>query len=106
MTKKEFTGDAWDERKRTLEEEYFHRKEKEAIEKLRAKRGAQAAKGVAIHCPKCDGTLIEVVHEDVRIDRCDQCGGVWLDAGELAQLTQHEKSESWVGRMWKSLAGE
>ena len=99
-------GDAWDERKRMLEEEYFHRKEKEAIEKLRAKRAAEAAAGVAIHCPRCEGTLNEVVHEDVRFDRCDKCGGVWLDAGELEQLTQREESEGWLGRMWKGVDGE
>ncbi|HLG16802.1 MAG TPA: zf-TFIIB domain-containing protein [Blastocatellia bacterium] len=99
-------GDAWDERKRGLEEEYFHRKEKEAIEKLRAKRAAQAAAGAVIHCPKCEGTLIEVVHEDVHIDRCDKCGGVWLDSGELEELTRQGSSEGWLGRMWKGLAGE
>ena len=33
--------DTWDDRKRALEEDYFRRKEQEAIEKLRAKREAE-----------------------------------------------------------------
>ena len=28
--------------------------------------------------------------EEVSIDTCDKCGGVWLDAGELEQLTKRE----------------
>ncbi|HXG65069.1 MAG TPA: zf-TFIIB domain-containing protein, partial [Blastocatellia bacterium] len=57
-------------------------------------------------CPKCDGALVEVVYEDVRIDRCNKCNGVWLDAGELEQLTQQEKHEGWLRRMWRGLPGQ
>jgi Zn-finger nucleic acid-binding protein len=28
--------------------------------------------------------------EKVNIDRCQQCGGVWLDAGELEMLVERE----------------
>ncbi len=31
-------ANAWDERKKGLEEEYFHRKEQEALEKTRQRR--------------------------------------------------------------------
>jgi phosphotransacetylase len=44
-----------------LEEEYFHRKNQEAIEKLRAKmkvaEEAKAAGTSSMKCPRCDGTL-------------------------------------------------
>jgi Zn-finger nucleic acid-binding protein len=98
----------WDEREKALEEEYFHRKEKELIEKLRAQRAEEEqrrqAQASAVHCPKCDGVLVELIFEKVQIDRCDKCAGVWLDAGELERLTGREEA-GWLSRMWRGLAG-
>ena len=82
-------SDTWDERKRALEEDYFHRKEQEAIERMRARRAAEGA-AAELQCPKCDGRLMEIDYDVVKIDRCEKCDGVWLDAGELEQLTKHE----------------
>ena len=49
----------WDDREKTLENEYFRRKEQELIEKLRAKRAQErSAEASIILCPKCDGTWI------------------------------------------------
>ena len=94
-----------DDRKRGLEEEYFNRKNKEAIEKLRAKmKVAEEAKASGIssmRCPRCDGTLKENKFEEVMIDICDKCGGVWLDSGELEQLMKKE-SGGWFSRLWFS----
>lgn len=88
-------SDAFDERRRGLEEEYFHRKNKEAIEKLREKMKIaeqhKAAGTSSMRCPRCDGSLKESKFEEVLIDTCEKCGGVWLDAGELEQLTKGEK---------------
>jgi len=100
-------SDAMDERRRGLEEEYFRRKDQEAIEKLRQKlRVAAAAKAAAtspMQCPRCDGTLKESKFEEVLIDTCDKCGGIWLDSGELEQLTVKEKeSPGWLDRYWFS----
>jgi uncharacterized protein len=92
-----------DERGKALEEEYFRRKEREAIEKLRAQMSAEeqakAAEAATLECPRCDGRLEAVVNEGVEIDVCDTCGGVWLDAGELEQLSKRE-SGGWLGRLW------
>ena len=97
----------WDEREKSLEEEYFRRKEQELIEKLRAKRAEdeqhQQAQAAAVHCPKCDGTLEEITHEGVLVDRCNKCKGVWLDAGELERLTSQDEHHGWLSRMWQSL---
>ena len=88
-------SDAFDKRRKGLEEEYFHRKNKEAIEKLREKikvgEEAKAAGTSSMVCPRCGGSLKESQFEGVLIDTCEKCGGVWLDAGELQQLTQREK---------------
>jgi Zn-finger nucleic acid-binding protein len=98
--------DAWDERKRALEEEYFRKKDQEAIEKLRAQRAAREAQTAPLQCPRCDGTLAEVALEDVLIDRCTKCNGVWLDAGELERLTAHEQTGGWFARMRQALSGD
>lgn len=94
-----------DERRKGLEEEYFHRKNQEAIEKLRAKikvaEEAKAAGTSSMQCPRCDGSLKENKIEEVLVDTCDKCGGVWLDSGELEQLTQKDSS-GWFGRLWNS----
>jgi uncharacterized protein with PIN domain len=84
-------SEIWDERKKAQEEEYFRRKEQEAIEKMRAKRAADEAAAAALRCPRCQGTLAEITHEGVQIDRCTQCNGIWLDAGELERLTEREE---------------
>ena len=94
-----------DDRRRGLEEDYFRRKDQEAIEKLREKmkvaEEAKAAGTSSMKCPRCDGSLMESTFEEVQIDTCEKCGGVWLDSGELQQLTQKEKS-GWFGRLWQS----
>ena len=92
----------WDDRKKALEEEYFRKKDQEALEKLRAKRGSAEAEGSLPQCPKCEGRLIEVSLEGVQIDRCNKCHGVWLDAGELETLTKHENGGGWLERLWRS----
>jgi uncharacterized protein with PIN domain len=94
-----------DERRRGLEEEYFRRKDQEAIEKLReqmkASAEAKAAGTSSMMCPRCDGSLKESKFEEVMIDTCEKCGGVWLDSGELEQLTKRDKG-GWFSRYWGS----
>ena len=97
-------SDAFDDRRRGLEEEYFHRKNKEAIEKLREKmkvsEEAKAAGTSSMKCPRCDGSLNESKVEEVSIDVCDKCGGIWLDSGELEQLTKREGGGGFLSRIW------
>ena len=92
-----------DDRRRGLENEYFHKKDQEAIEKLRAQMKASAEAKAAgkssMQCPRCDGSLTESKFEEVMIDTCDKCGGVWLDSGELEQLTKKDKG-GWLSRYW------
>lgn len=96
-------SDIFDDRKKALEEEYFRRQEREAIEKLRAKMSAEeqakVAESAQLQCPKCDGVLQAVTFEGVEIDVCDKCGGVWLDANELETLTKREEG-GWFGRIF------
>lgn len=90
-----------EDRGQALENEYFHRKEQELIEKMRAKLASEEATDLGLGCPKCDGKLHETAYESVKIDVCDKCGGVWFDAGELAQVMEkEEKDGGWFGRLF------
>jgi hypothetical protein len=85
------------------EDEYFHRKDRELIEKLREKAEAQRAKmGSAnenkeywMRCPKCGSSLKEEKYGGVvLVDRCSntKCGGVFFDGGELEILMKAKSS--------------
>lgn len=37
-------------------------------------------------CPVCTNAMITLELEEVEIDYCTDCGGIWLDAGELEEL--------------------
>jgi Zn-finger nucleic acid-binding protein len=39
-----------------------------------------------MRCPVCKEPLITLEFEDVEVDFCTECHGVWLDAGELGLL--------------------
>ncbi len=41
-------------------------------------------------CPKCKGTIEQVPMKGVTVDRCTECGGIFLDRGELDHLIQRE----------------
>ena len=88
-----------DERGRALENEYFHRKEQELLEKLKAKVQSDETRSLELKCPKCDGTLHAADFEGIKVDICDKCHGVWFDAGELSQITQKDES-GWFGKVF------
>ncbi len=46
-----------------------------------------------MRCPKCDADMEEVNCEEVVIDRCKGCEGIWFDKGEAEQL-----SEQWIAQ--------
>lgn len=83
-------SDAMEERGRALENEYFRRKEQELIQKMKEKMAVESESRSLPDCPKCEGKLVAVPFENIEIDLCDNCGGAWLDAGELEHLTKEE----------------
>jgi Zn-finger nucleic acid-binding protein len=44
----------------------------------------------AMRCPKCRTDMEQVVYEDVEIDRCVYCHGIWFDEGEGRLLRNKE----------------
>ena len=43
-------------------------------------------------CPKCLGRMRTVERHHVVFERCEECGGIFLDRGELEQLIRAEDS--------------
>lgn len=39
-------------------------------------------------CPTCKSDMIVVEHEDIELDYCPGCRGVWFDSGELELLLE------------------
>jgi hypothetical protein len=80
------------------EEEYFAKEEAEKKKRLQEKlkeelekeRRASTRDIWFLTCPKCGAKLEEMVFRGVKIDKCHECGGVWLDAGELETLAGPE----------------
>jgi len=97
-------ADKWEERKKAQEDEYFVKKERELLAKLKAKQEAEskvAAKNAAhMTCPKCGEPLKARSFQKIEIDQCTGCNGIWLDAGEMEQVAGKE-NDSWLGRFWQ-----
>lgn len=89
-----------EDRARALENEFFRRRENELIEKMRARLASEGKESSQAACPKCDGKLVETNYEDIKIDVCDTCHGVWLDAGELAHIMHKDENTGWFGRLF------
>ncbi len=43
-------------------------------------------------CPKCGMELIALDYKGIEVDKCSECEGIWLDAGELEAVSSLEKS--------------
>jgi hypothetical protein len=77
------------------EEEYFATQEVE-LQKRRRERAAKEAEQKRrlshyMKCPKCGADLVVEDFRAIEVDRCPECNGVWLDAGEIEALTRAEK---------------
>jgi len=81
------------------EEDYFIRKEferkKKREEELHKHLAAEEKKRLkSVHymrCPKCGMELIEIDYKNIKIDKCSECSGIWLDNGELEMITKFDK---------------
>lgn len=47
-----------------------------------------------MNCPKCKNTaLVDFKVDDVIVDRCPSCEGMWFDADELVQLLAEDAAQ-------------
>ena len=75
-------------------------------QRMRERRDAAKAEAAMLQCPRCDGKLVELKYEEVLIDRCNKCNGVWLDAGELEQIVGKEEEGGFLSRMWRGISSD
>jgi len=82
------------------EEEYFARiefdkrkkLEEEKHRKLKEEDKKRLKELHYMKCPKCGMELIEIDYKGIKVDKCSECEGVWLDAGELEAISRFEKT--------------
>ena len=68
---------------RAQEDIYFAKHDQELIAKLKAKLQPVIGQESKFRCPKCPGELETFMFEGFTLDRCRDCGGIWMDKGEL-----------------------
>jgi Zn-finger nucleic acid-binding protein len=52
-------------------------------------------------CPVCKEPMIVLELDQVEIDHCSGCGGIWLDAGELELLLETEEERARLKNLFK-----
>ena len=96
-----------DEKPSRNEDEYFAKQNLEIIQEMRRKLDAERKKAERTahsnKCPKCGADLKEQHAEHVKIDECTECGGIWLDKGELDQLQRVNRSRGQSSGVLSSL---
>lgn len=73
----------------------FEKRKKIEEEKHRKLAEEEKKKLKELHfmsCPKCGMELIEIDYKEIKIDKCSECEGIWLDAGELEAVSKLEKT--------------
>ncbi len=80
------------------EDEYFVRLDAERMRERRARLDEERLKQErTVHynkCPKCGCDLVERDHHGVKMDQCSECGGIWLDKGEMELIEEVEGKSS------------
>jgi membrane associated rhomboid family serine protease/Zn-finger nucleic acid-binding protein len=58
-------------------------------------------------CPRCGGRMAKFNYcydSNIILDRCEQCGGVWADRGEVLKCAQYRKGNPKLDRLAGSIA--
>ena len=104
MSPERHDGSHWDTAaiRQEREEGWFRAHEAELIEAARRRRAEAARVRQAadpalkqgtrpLLCPKCGSQMGADRIEDIEIDRCPTCEGIFFDRGELEQLLLHHE---------------
>jgi hypothetical protein len=94
------------------EEEYFYKKNKVLLEKMRSQLDAERERREKtsgrietwMRCPKCGSELEEIELLGIKVDQCVGCLGTFFDRGELELLLSAQEPTGFLGslkRMFK-----
>ena len=85
-----------------MESKYIREKETAQREQLQQDRAAaKKAQEKESHwkkCPKCGSDMEEKELDNVMIDQCGECQGIYFDAGELDLVLKREESKSFLDK--------
>ena len=94
-----------------VEDQYFMKIESEKLARKRAELDKTRQEELKKHkkdthwmkCPKCGSDLEEINYQNVMIDMCNDCKGVWLDHGELELLAkgQAQMSTNFIKKLFR-----
>jgi ssDNA-binding Zn-finger/Zn-ribbon topoisomerase 1 len=97
---KDRLGNKLHEREKAEEDRYFEKQNRASLEKIR-KESVEENTVLGL-CPKCGVELVPREAYEITVDDCEQCGGIWLDKGELERLVERE-SESGAAKFIRSM---
>ncbi|ETX01343.1 MAG: hypothetical protein ETSY1_07755 [Candidatus Entotheonella factor] len=90
---------------RAQEDVYFRKVDQELIAALRQKNAEEVEKAIKqythMRCPACGAVLHEVSYRKIKVDECADCGGIWLDQGELETLAGPREGP-WQQRLFEA----
>lgn len=87
-TEKDKFGETMRLVERAKEDIFFAERDREVLEKLRSQLRKVETSEKPDNCPKCSGKLEGYTFEEFALDRCHECGGIWLDNGELEAIVR------------------
>ena len=106
MDKKDRLGTTLQKKERAEENQYFAQRDQELIAKLKEQHEAEHEDTVRelarARCPRCGDRLTIRTLQEVEIDECPSCQGMWLDKGELEALG-HQKGSGWMKQFLEGL---
>ena len=71
------------------------------------KRAKASVKKSRLKCPRDNKTLKTIKYQQetgIKVDVCQKCEGLWLDAGEIQAI--HRANETWLGRLKETIEDE
>lgn len=93
-------GDKLKAKEKAEEDRFFAESDRTKLDAIKASKAVEdTPKG---RCPRDGQALLEQETDGVKIDICRQCGGIWLDQGELEQIAER-RGENWLTRWVRSI---
>ncbi|HEU4343385.1 MAG TPA: zf-TFIIB domain-containing protein [Candidatus Binatia bacterium] len=88
---------------------YFAGRDRELIEKFKAglkKVGSSATKDKSRHCPNCNTGMEGYSFLGFVLDRCQSCGGIWMDQRELEAILRKATRSHLASVIERFIAGK